>query len=70
MSHQDFLQALTGDQFAPGDQTGTSKQITVNSYMRLSQQHAEQQAKQEQITINQANRSVVFTVEQVIQQLK
>ena len=70
VSHQDFLKRLTGEQFAPGDQHGTSKTITVNSYQRLADQHAEQQARQEQITINQANRSVVFTVDQIIQQLK
>ena len=70
ITHQDFLQRLSGDQFAPSDQQGMSQQIIAKSYAGLEQHHRNQQAKHEQITLNQAYSSVNMAVSQVLQQLR
>ena len=70
LSHGDFTKALTGDQFAPSDLQGTSQKIIKQSYKGLEEHHRNQQAKHEQITMNQAATSVVMSVETVLQQLK
>ena len=70
ISHQDFLHHLTAEKFAPGDQEGPSLQIAVNSQVRLEELHQDQQAKHEQITLNQANTITAFSVDHILQELK
>ena len=70
IDHQDFLYKLGGAQFAPSDTAGTSKRIMQDSYQYLDEHHQMQQARQEKITLNQANRVVKMTTDQLHQKLK
>ena len=70
LSHGDFLRCLTGEQFAPGDEIGTSTRITHQSYKTVDDHHRNQQAIQEKITHHQASKSTKFSVDDVLQELK
>lgn len=70
LTHAEFVRQLTGEEFTPGDQGGTSHNIIKQSYQGLEKHHRDQQAKHEQITLNQANTATVMSVETVLQQLK
>ncbi|CAH1799481.1 unnamed protein product [Owenia fusiformis] len=70
ISHTDFLEELVGHQFAPGDEVGPSRRIINDSYMNLDRHHADQQAKQEMITLKTVYRAAEMTAEEVHQELK
>jgi len=70
ITHQDFLRQLTGQLFAPGDIQGTSGKIAMNNEITVQQHLNEQQLKQLNITVNQANRAEAYTISQIIQELK
>jgi len=71
VNHQDFLKQLTvGEQFAPGDQHGTSHKIASGSYMALEKHHRDQQLKHAEMVANQSQQTVYLTAEQIISQLR
>ncbi len=70
MTHSDFLRRLSAEEFAPGDAEGTSRKITDNSYKSLDNHHRTQQALHEKITYNQATKTTMMSVDNVIRELK
>ena len=70
VTHSDFVYHLTGLDFTPGDEAGTSHKIVDGSYRNLERHHREQRAKHEQITVAQANKSVTLTLPDLLQQLR
>lgn len=72
ISHQDFLEKL-GLVFAPGDNLGlqgTSRKMVEENYHNVLAHHEHQQAKHEEIALNQIKYSRKLTAETVEKELK
>lgn len=69
ITHQQFLQKI-GVNFAPGDDSGTSKQIVDSSIKTLDEHHTSMMLKHEMQTYHQANAAWNMPVETVFVQLR
>ncbi|XP_071941657.1 EF-hand calcium-binding domain-containing protein 6-like [Antedon mediterranea] len=69
IDHQYFLKMM-GQAFAPGDSEGVSKRIVDNSQANLELHHDDQQQKQMNITLNQAQNATFISADQLEQGLK
>ncbi|KAL3881564.1 hypothetical protein ACJMK2_027990 [Sinanodonta woodiana] len=65
VSHSDFLAKIGASEFTPGDLAGPSTEIIDQSRKHLEDHSEQQQAKQERLTLHQAQRAAFMTAEQV-----
>lgn len=69
ITHQQFLHKI-GVNFAPGDDSGTSKKIVDGSLKTLEDHHANMVMKHELQTYNQATTAFNMSTEQIFTQLR